>query len=606
MNRKYIIIFLLLFSTLYAQDKRKVALAPFENKGPARIDWISGAIEYLLSNKLSVASGFYVIDRKTMQRAFSEIGFTKGVTSDRVSIQLGRITGAEVAISGTYTDSASLIKLNVYYYNTNNGNRIFEETIAVKENNLADAADKIIERLIHISGVPVSQRERAMMARTLTRKPKAFESFIKAYIENNKPRRNPDIVIGLFRQAIMADKKFWEAYYNLGIVYFNNKRYSEALQQFNKIIKALPNFDKPYYGRGLIYEKQKKYDLAIADFNKVLEFNPNDYKAYYYLGKISILNKQYKQAKKYLDEAARLNPEFAPIYYEYGNLAAATGKMRGSINDYRRAVELDPGNIKFRATLGEVYYRSQIYYNALLEFDAILKKKPNHAVANFMRGVTIYKQAVLEELVEAFLDMLDEASGSKKAVREKGFNKKSTIDPVKKGKVYQDMVEAFTKAAQARPRFMQATFNLALTYLEMGNYQLAENYFKKTIQIAPTLIKAYTKLAEVYEKTKKLPLAIEQYRKVFFIEPSIFVRQPTLGPEHQYRNVFKEFMSELNTRLKRNPNDVKSNLVLAKVFRAQGYNGKAANILRKVLSRQPNNREAKTLLAAIEKGNGRR
>ena len=605
MVRKITLLFITLLSILTAQDKRKVALVPFENKGPAALDWISGGIEYLLSNKLSVASGFYVIDRRTMQRAFSEIGFHKGITSDRTAIQIGRITGAEVAVSGTYTDSASQIKLSVYYYNTNNGNRIYQETIAVPKGQLAVAADKIINQLILISGVPVSAAEKSMMSRVLTKKPKAFESFIKAYIENNKPRPNPDIVIGLFRQAIMADKKFWEAYYNLGIVYFNTKKYDLALKQFNKIIKALPDFDKPYYGRGLIYEKQKKYDLAIKDFEQVIEFNPNDYKAYYNLGKISILNKQYKKARTYLDKAAELNPDYAPIYFEYGNLLVAQGQMRKSINDYRKAVELDPGNIKFRQTLGEVYYRSQIYYNALVEFDAILKMKPNHAVANFMRGVTIYKQAVLEELVEAFLDMLNDASGKKKKVKESKFTKNTAIDPVKKRKVYDDMVAAFTKAAQSRPKFMQATFNLALTYLEMGDYTRAEQYFKKTIQIKPDLVKAYTKLAEVYEKTNRLPRAIEQYKKVFYLQPGIFVRQPTLGPEHHYRNVFKEFMDDLNARLKRNPNDVRSNIVLAKVFKAQGYNGKAANILRKVLNRQPNNREAKSILAAIEQ-RGRR
>ncbi|RMH62585.1 MAG: tetratricopeptide repeat protein [Calditrichaeota bacterium] len=602
MIRKFFIFILIFITILSAQDKRKVALVPFENKGPASLNWISGGIEYLLSNKLSVASGFYVIDRRTMKRAFSEIGFNKGVTSDRIAIQIGRITGAEVAVSGTYTDSASQIKLSVYYYNTNNGNRIYQETIAVGKGELSNAADKIIQQLILISGVPVSDMEKNLMSRMLTRKPKAFESFIKAYMENNKPRPNTDIVIGLFRQAIMADKNFWEAYYNLGIVYFNAKKYDKALQQFNKIIAALPDFDKPYYGRGLIYEKQKKYDLAIKDFEQVIDFNPNDFKAYYNLGKISIKNKQYTQARKYLDKATELNPEYAPIYFEYGNLLVAQGNMRKSINDYRKAVELDPNNIKFRQTLGEVYYRSQIYYNALVEFDAILKMKPNHAVANFMRGVTIYKQAVLEELVEAFLDMLNEASGTKKAETSRQFKKNTAIDPVKKKKVYEDMVAAFTKAAQARPKFMQATFNLALTYLEMGDYNRAEQYFKKTIQIAPTLIKAYTKLAEVYEKTGRLPLAIEQYRKVFYLEPGIFVRQPTLGPEHHYRNVFKEFLSELNAKIKRNPNDVRSNIVLAKVFKAQGYNGKAANILRKVLSRQPNNREAKSILAAIEKG----
>ncbi|KAA3617536.1 MAG: tetratricopeptide repeat protein [Calditrichaeota bacterium] len=602
---KFRIIFFLLLTSLsisLAQDKRKVAIIPVSNNGNSSIDWISGGLEYLLNNKLSVLSGFYVIDKNSVKAALKEIKYSKGALSERSASQIGRLTNAHVTISGTYVDSASQLNFEILYHNTENGKLIYKEKISTSNNKLVIVADKIVQQLLHISGVPVSSSERALMNRSLTKNNKAFESFIKAYMENNKPNPNSNIVIGLFREAIAKDKNFWEAYYNLGILYFNSKQYKQALNQFNKIIKALPNFDKPYYGRGLIYEKEKKYDLALADFKKVTEFNPNDPKPFYYMGKISILDKDYTNARKYLNKSTDINPDYAPAYFEYGNLLTAQKQIRKAIPDYRKAVELDPFNNRYRQTLGEVYYRSQIFYNALIEFQAILSRDPNNAVANFMKGVTIYKQAVLEELVEAFLDLLDESTNGKKASNESKFKKTTGIDPVKKRKVYDDMVNSFTKASQARPKFMQATFNLALTYLEMGNFNLAEKYFKTTILISPNLIKAHTKLAEVYEKTKRLPQAIEQYKKVFYIEPAIFVRKPTLGPEHQYRNVLEIFLRELDTKIKRNPNDSKSNIVLAKVFRAQGFNGKAANILRSILNRNPRHSEAKKLLARIEKG----
>ncbi|MCK5346130.1 MAG: tetratricopeptide repeat protein, partial [Candidatus Heimdallarchaeota archaeon] len=256
---------------------------------------------------------------------------------------------------------------------------------------------------------------------------------------------------------------------------------------------------------------------------------------------------------------------------------------------------------KYRQTLGETYYRSQIYYNALIEFQTILQNDPKNAIANFMLGVTIYKQAVLEELVEAFLDLLDEGTNGQ-AQQEKKFSKKTGIDPIKKRKVYEDMVDAFTKASKARKKFMQATFNLALTYMEMGDLNNAERYFKATILIKPTLVRAHSKLAEVYEEQGKLHIAIEQYKKVFYLKPGIFVNKPTLGEKHQYRNVLNIFMHDLETKIKRNPNDAKSNIVLAKVFRAQGFNGKAANVLRSILTKNPRNKDAKILLARIEKG----
>lgn len=593
---------LILLSFSFAQDKRTLAVISLKNNGDAGQDWVSGAVEYILVNKLSVLSGFYVIDHEIVERSQKELSIPlSGPLSDKAAGQLGRKIHADATVSGEFDDVGSQMEFEIYYHNTANGDLIFKEKITAGKGELAKVADKIIQQLLLISGVPVSAAEKSLMARSLTSNTQALESFIKATVESRKPRFQENLVIGLFKDAISKDKNFWEAYYNLGIVYFNTKQYDLALSQFNKIIKALPNFDKPYYGRGLIYEKQKKYDMALKDFKKVTGFNPNDPKPYYYLGKISILNNKFDDAKKYLDKSADLNPEYAPTEYEYGNLLVAQNNIKKSIPNYRRAVELDPTNHKYRQTLGEIYYRSQIYYNALIEFQTILKDDPNDAVANFMLGVTIYKQAVLEELVEAFLDLLDESTNGQ-GQQEKKFDKSTGIDPVKKRKVYEDMVDAFTKASKSRPRFMQATFNLALTYMEMGDLDNAERYFKATILIEPDLVRAHSKLAEVYEKQGKLQIAIEQYKKVFYLEPAIFVRKPTLGPEHQYKNILNIFMNELETKIKRNPNDSKSNLVLAKVFRAQGFNGKAANILRSILSRNPRDKDAQTLLARIEKG----
>ena len=52
-------------------------------------------------------------------------------------------------------------------------------------------------------------------------------------------------------------------------------------------------------------------------------------------------------------------------------------------------------------------YRTQVYYSAYSQFQKILESEPNNPAANFMLGITAYKQAVLSELIEAFLELFD-------------------------------------------------------------------------------------------------------------------------------------------------------------------------------------------------------
>jgi len=597
---KILIVLLLAQSLLFAQDKRKVGLIPFKNDtGSEKYDWISYGFEYYLYNKLSVLSGFYIPEKKVFHQVLEKVGYGKGPLTERMIYHIGRYSQVEVALAGSYKVSGGNIILQVEFYNALTGSNLLVSQFNEPIRNFFSLGRKIVDQLINLAGITVTPREKRLLNFTITKSITAYGSFIRAYMENEAQNPKMELITGLFRKAIREDNNFWEAYYNLGIVYFNSGRYNLALQQFNRVINALPNFDKPYFGRGLIYEKQKKYDEAIADFKKVAEFNPNDYKAFYYLGKISVINKDYKKAEEYLNKARKLNPEFAPTFYELGNIYYNQNRYRKCIEYYKEAAKLDNNNALYHLKLGDSYYRSQIYYNALNEIDAAIALRPNDANAYFLRGITIYKQAVLQELINAFLDLLNNKAPAKgsKNVR---FTKKTALDPVKQKQVYVDMAEAFSSAIRVRPTFMEATFNLALTYHEAGKYSEAEKYYLRTLQLKPNLVRARLKLAELYTETNRKKEAIEQYRQIFYIAPSIFVHHPTLGPEHQYINVFKKFRNELEEKLQREPNSPKYNLILAKVFQAQGQYGKAANLARKVLTFSPNNSDARKILAQIE------
>ncbi len=601
MKLKTIIIFLLILSSLFAQDKRRIGLVPFENKGNSKYDWVSYGLEYLLLNKFSVISVFYIPEKDIFKKALQESGYGTRPLDERMIYHIGKNAEVEVTISGSYVVNGNTLSVQVDFSNTFNGSKILTNHYNQPLSQFFDIANKIVYDMINLAGNGISDSEKRLLEFKITGSVKAFESFVRGYMESEKANPRPEVVIGLFRKAIREDSKFWEAYYNLGITYFNAHKYDEALKQFNKVIQALPGFEKPYYGRGLIYEKQKKYDAAIADFKKVTELNPNDYKSFYYLGKIEVRQKQYKEAEKDLTKAKTINPDFAPIYYELGNIYYNQNLYQQAIPHLRKATELQPENANFHLKLGDSYYRSQVFYSAYNELKKTIELRPNDAIAYFMLGITVYQQAVLEELISSFLDMLSNDT-NRKADENVEFNKKSAaLDPVKQRKVYEQMVDAFSHAIQAKPRFMEATFNLALTYDEMGDKEQAEKYYKKALQIKPNLVRAYVKLAELYTATGRKDEAIEQYRKIFYIEPALIVQNPTLGAEHQYINIYKKFHQELDEKLKANPNNPKNNMILAKIYQSQGQYGKAANVLRKVLSHSPNNGEAKAMLAKMQR-----
>jgi tetratricopeptide (TPR) repeat protein len=592
-----VLVLLLFFDISSAQDKRGIGLFPFENLSKEKkYEWISFGFDYLLSNKLSNIAAYYVPEKKIINKALADAGYGQRRIDGEMVYHVGKSAGINIGISGNYYTNGKNLNVNVSFINAFNGASIFSKEYTSSFGDMFSIADDIVKNLIDLSTVSLSQNEQNIINRQITSSVKAFEFFSNGYIENEKPTRQREVVIGLFRNAIREDPNFWEASYNLGIAYFNDQDYNKALEQFDRIITALPAFEKPYYGRALILYRRKDYAKAKSDFQKVIKYNPNDYKPYFYLGKISNNLKQYKDANKYLQKAAEINPDYSKIFLEMGNIYFVQQKYRGGIPHYKKAVELDPTDKEGLQKLGECYYRTQIYYSAYSQFQKILETEPNEPAANFMLGITAYKQAVLSELIEAFLELFDVniAEESKKKKKLAGTRRE-------RQQVYEEMVSSFRRARIGRNNFLEATFNLALTYHDMGKLDSAKTFYLETIKIDPKLVKAHIKLAKVYDEQGQKEQGLVEYKKVISIDPSYFIAHPTLGPEHNYINIMDITLRELDQKLKSNPDDLTSNQTMAKIYFAQGFNGKAANIYRKILKIRPDDSEAKAMLAKLEK-----
>jgi tetratricopeptide (TPR) repeat protein len=591
-----VLVLLLTINIASAQEKRGIGLFPFENLSKEKkYDWISFGFDYLLSNKLSNVAAYYVPDKKIISKALSNAGYNQRKIDGEMVYHVGKSAGINIGISGNYYTNGSNLTVNVSFVNAFNGATIFSKEYQKNFSEMFSIADDIVKNLIDLSTVSLSQNEQNIINRQITSSVKAFEYFSNGYIENEKPDRQREVVIGLFRNAIREDPNFWEASYNLGIAYFNDQEYNKALEQFDRIIAALPNFEKPYYGRALILYRRNEYAKAKSDFQKVIKYNPNDYKPYLYLGKISHHLREYNDANKYLQKAAEINPDDSKIYLELGNIYFTQQKYRAGIPHYKKAVELDPTDKEGLQKLGECYYRTQIYYSAYSQFQKILESEPYEPAANFMLGITAYKQAVLSELIEAFLELFDVN------IAEENKKKKLSGTRRERQQVYEEMVNSFKRARIGRKNFLEATFNLALTYHDMGRLDSAKTFYLETIKIDPNLVKAHIKLAKVYDEQGEKEMGLAEYKKVISIDPSYFVAHPTLGPEHNYINIMDITLRELNEKLKSDPNDLTSNQTMAKIYFAQGFYGKAANIYRKILKIRPNDSEAKKMLAKLEK-----
>lgn len=109
-------------------------------------------------------------------------------------------------------------------------------------------------------------------------------------------------------------------YDQLGLVYFNQKRFDFARAAFEKAIEIAPALDSAHYNLGVLHDEEGKYDLAIESYKKAIALNGEHILALNNLGYLFLNLKRYDDAIAQLSRAVRVNDRFTWAHY---NLALA-------------------------------------------------------------------------------------------------------------------------------------------------------------------------------------------------------------------------------------------------------------------------------------------
>ena len=563
-----------------------IGIVPFENKsGEGDADWIGFGFEFLLANKFSIIPAYKVVEKEAV---------IKFVQSDSATVHVNGLEWSlDYSIGGEYNLEGDLIEVDISIAQAFGGVRISSEHYRIDYEEFFDVVDDAAEKFIRLTDIALTESETERFERRITNSMKAFEYFCMGYIEDSRSDTDMEAVIRNFKAAINEDPSFWGAYYNLGTAYYNLEMYEEALSQFDFIIENYSSFELAYLGRGLTRLKNRAYSQAYEDFIVYRDSRPLDYRGWYYAGRCALRMKQYSKALGYLARVIDLQPMYSRGYYELGNVYYTTNRFRRAIFNYNQALKLEADLVQAQKRLGESYYRMHNFNGALDQFNNILAVFPNDPEVNFMMGITVYKQAALDEYIDDFLEMyglLDKEEIEANKLKHSG----------EKQRIYEEMISRFYRAQMTRKNFYEATFNLALTYQEMSQPDSALYYYNKTLQINPGLAKARIVLAKFYENQEKYDQALEQYKQAVRINPGYFLDYPKLGREYDEIDVLDLVTKELEQEVRVDPNNISSSLSLANILYARGFRGKAAGLYRKVLVLQPEQKTAKAMLAKME------
>lgn len=134
----------------------------------------------------------------------------------------------------------------------------------------------------------------------------------------------------------------------LGIGYYYLGKYNEAMQEYKEAVRLKPGFIEAYYNMALVHNTKKEYQEAINMYVKALglsAFNATQQaRAYNEIGINYAELGNPDQAVMAFASAVNYEPESIEYRTNYAFALSTTGKRDEAVRQYRKVLQLDPGN----------------------------------------------------------------------------------------------------------------------------------------------------------------------------------------------------------------------------------------------------------------------
>ncbi|ODS35227.1 MAG: hypothetical protein A7315_01890 [Candidatus Altiarchaeales archaeon WOR_SM1_79] len=244
-------------------------------------------------------------------------------------------------------------------------------------------------------------------------------------------------------------------FFNLGVAYFEIKKYIEAIDALTRTLAICPIYYKANLILGTAYLKIRKFENARKHIEKSLIVNKNSLLAYLNLGAVNSILKDYKNGIAMFEKAIELSPKEASAYMGLAKIYSTLDNIEKANFYFRKVIEFDKkGNLANYAKRLITSQRRQKIEEELLEMSEAANPEEyysegyrNYIISNFQKSVQMYKKYLTTKSDDDYVwCSLGEAQlrAGKPELAAESFKKAAKLS-TSKGLYFKDLGIAFDK-----------------------------------------------------------------------------------------------------------------------------------------------------------------
>lgn len=309
-----------------------------------------------------------------------------------------------------------------------------------------------------------------------------------------------------------------------------------------------------------------------------------------------------------LAQTAPNSPNKGQAYFHFtrARVLDEQGQWNRAIEEYKKALEFDPGNSFIYSGIAETYLRHRRVRDAVDAAEKAVQTDPNNLEAHRILG-SIYTDMIGnggragEEAVD-------------KAIRE--FEAISRLDPTERqaflmlGRLYSfknqndKAIEVYRKFIGFEPNSEEGTVALARLLLEGGNSSEAIRLLETLAQENPESGAALETLGQAYAGTQQFTKAADTYKKALALDSDNIEIKKGLAQAYFLDDKMDEASRLYQELVRESPDDSFSLLRLGQIYRRQVKFTLAREALQKADQNFPDNAEVQFNLAMVDRDEG--
>jgi tetratricopeptide (TPR) repeat protein len=406
-----------------------------------------------------------------------------------------------------------------------------------------------------------------------------------------------------YKMALNADPSSAELSNGLADLYYRAGRVHDAEVTARTLLKNTPNDIDAHKLLGRIYLRQlgegengvssaspsgNVLDLAIAEFEKIVALQPKSVEDHMVLGQLYTVKQLPEKAESQFKTAQAIEPESEEVVLNLSRLYAESGDLQHAVKAIAD-VPVDGRTPKMEFTLGALY-------------DQL--KQPKDAIAAYKRAEDLEPGDLqtMDALAQVLLnnEQLDEALKEYKELADADPENTEALVHIaeierRQGK-YEDALATIRKARKIDPNSLEAGFNEGLLLDVLGRFDDSVQTYQQMVDLTSHANGAYTneeknnrsifleRLGSVYLEENKTDLAVATYQKMIDMGGSSVVRGYQ-GQVDAYRDAhqFDKAIEVSRKAVAADPKDRDLKLMLAGELADQGKPDEALAMAKSLL-----------------------